>query len=61
MAICKKLIDLLGGDIGVNSKEDEGSVFYFTLPYQILDNPDESLYEELETIKGSMLGPTNQF
>jgi PAS domain S-box-containing protein len=57
LAICKKLIDLLGGDIGVNSKEDEGSVFYFTLPYQILDNPDESLYEELETIKRKYAWP----
>jgi len=57
LAICKKLIELLGGSIGVTSKEDEGSEFYFTLPYQVLDNPDESLYEELETINKKYTWP----
>ncbi len=31
LAICKGFIDLLGGEIGVNSKEGIGSEFYFTL------------------------------
>ncbi|MBU8893675.1 MAG: tetratricopeptide repeat protein [Bacteroidales bacterium] len=39
LSISKKLIDLLGGAIGVDSQEGIGSEFYFTLPYQILDNP----------------------
>ena len=55
LAISKKLIDLLGGEIAVSSKEGEGSLFYFNLPYQVLDSPDEAIYEELKTIKQKYL------
>lgn len=40
LAISKKLVDLLGGQIGVDSIEGKGSEFYFTLPYQVLDSPE---------------------
>ncbi len=45
LAISKRLVELLGGNIGVVSKEDSGSEFYFTLPYQLLDTPDTQLEE----------------
>ena len=32
LAIVKKLINLLGGKIWLESKEGEGTMFYFTLP-----------------------------
>ncbi len=32
LAICKKIIDLYGGEIGLHSKENEGTAFYFSLP-----------------------------
>jgi len=49
LAISKKLVDLLGGQIAVESHEGVGSEFYFTLPFQVLDSPD--IPEETENIK----------
>ncbi len=34
LSICKKLVTLLGGEIGVKSKINEGSTFWFTLPVE---------------------------
>jgi len=53
LAISKKLVDLLGGQIGVDSVEGQGSEFYFTLPYQILDTPDET--EDFKIVEGAKI------
>ena len=34
LAICKRLVKLLGGEIGVDSVLNQGSTFWFTLPYK---------------------------
>jgi hypothetical protein len=33
LTICKKLTNLMGGDIWVESKEGDGANFYFTIPF----------------------------
>ena len=34
LSICQMIIDRLGGTIGVESEENKGSTFWFTLPYR---------------------------
>lgn len=41
LAISKEVIDLHGGKIWVDSREDEGSTFFFELPYESFDLADE--------------------
>lgn len=38
LSICKGLIDLMGGNIYVESVEGKGSTFYFTIPYKVLES-----------------------
>lgn len=35
LSICKAYVELLGGRIGLKSKPDKGSEFWFTLPYKV--------------------------
>lgn len=41
LAISKNLIELMGGEIGVESERGKGSTFYFTLPFY--DPPEEKI------------------
>ncbi|MEK5024728.1 PAS domain S-box protein [Paenibacillus sp. FSL M7-1046] len=41
LSICKRLVELMGGAIAVDSVEGEGSNFYFTLPLDIEHDPSD--------------------
>jgi len=49
LAICKQLVELMGGNISVSSKYGEGSTFTFTLKLEKVDNTDE-VVEEAEQV-----------
>ena len=42
LSISKRMVELMGGDIGVESEIGKGSKFYFTLPLKVEAIPDET-------------------
>lgn len=53
LSICETIITRLGGEVGVDSEEGEGSTFWFTLPYEpvvLVENKEEHVDEEKASI-----------
>lgn len=55
LAISRRLVELMGGRIGVADRVGGGSTFWFTLPAPTERTPCESASVEIETIKGSRI------
>ncbi|MBI3519152.1 MAG: response regulator [Bacteroidetes bacterium] len=43
LSIAKKLVELQSGSINVESVKDQGSVFWFTIPYKIAEEAEEEI------------------
>ena len=57
LAICNRIISLMGGKLNLDSEIDNGSTFYFTLPFEIADNVvnSENFIEELKIKSAKIL------
>ncbi len=52
LAICKRICHLMGGSIGVDSKEGEGSTFWCKIPFEIISEEDHSFLETANSLEG---------
>jgi two-component system, sensor histidine kinase and response regulator len=55
LALCQNLVDLMGGNIWVESEEGKGSTFNFALPFQEQTEQQRKIYQEREICEANRL------
>jgi len=58
LAITKRLVELLGGEIWLESEENKGATFYFTLPNRITSSKEKKMPTKLQhtlNLKGKLI------
>ncbi len=50
LSISKKLVNLMGGEIWLDSEVGKGTTFYFTLPYSSSSVPEEDILDSMKNI-----------
>ncbi|MEQ8174506.1 MAG: response regulator [Syntrophomonadaceae bacterium] len=53
LAICKSLVEMMGGNIGAESVFGQGSTFYFTVPFTVIEEHDSQELVCREELLGS--------
>jgi len=56
LTICRQLVELMGGDIGVKSKRNEFSEFTLSIPLSIGELPAPPKFKDTEKVVGSFAG-----
>jgi signal transduction histidine kinase/ActR/RegA family two-component response regulator len=56
LTICKRFVNMMGGDIGVESKKGEGSIFWFRLPF-VIEEPEPTPAAEAAPARSVGLEP----
>ncbi len=61
LAICKRIIKQMGGTIGVKSVLEQGSCFYFSIPFKHVDNNQQNIlsFEDIKDLRILLVNSSN--